>query len=260
MHVLVREFQIDIGCEPGSKDKVRVDDARLAREVSLHKSALLTLLSVALLAAAGCSNVSLTQYYVRVPPGTQIDIDPMGGYMLLYWVDPSGTACHGAPGLSGQPGPAAITVAKTAAIQDASGGSSVTAAQLSDYQTIPYTVSDYRQSGAAGYHFFQFDNILWRQRRNGQAFRDSADHFYSVPQVINVDNAPATLFPAYAWGRSECDRAQFSVIPQGVLDGPAQHPTQCRVKSFPSSGALAEDVLLSYCVKRLPQGSRYREY
>jgi hypothetical protein len=227
----------------------------------VHKSASITLLSIALLAATGCANVSLQQYYVRVPPGTKIDIDPIGGYMLLYWVDASGTACHGAPGLSGQPGPAAITVAKTAAIQDASGGASVTAAQLADYQVIPYTVSDYRQSsGATGPHFFQFDNILWRLRGNGQAFRDSADHFYSVPQVINVDNAPSTLYPAYAWGRSECDRSQFVVVPQGMLDGPAQHPTQCRLKAFPSSSAPAEDVLLSYCVKRLPQGLRYREY
>ena len=114
--------------------------------------------------------------------------------------------------------------------------------------------------GGDGVHFFQFDNILWRLRGNGQAFRDSADHFYSVPQLIDVDNAPSTLFPAYAWGRTECDRSQFVVIPQGVLDGPAQHPTLCRLKAFPSSSAPAEDVLLSYCVKRLPQGLRYREY
>jgi hypothetical protein len=215
---------------------------------------------LAALAATGCTNVSLKQYYVRVPLSAPIAIDPIGGYMLLYWVDPDGTVCHGAPGTSGQPGPAAIAVAKTAAIQDASGGSSVTAAQLADYQIIPYTVSDYRKSGAAGSHFFQFDNILWRTRANGQAFRDSADHYYSVPQVIDVDNAPATLMPAYAWGRPECDRSQFIVTAEGVLEGPAQHPTQCRVKAFPSSSALAEDLLLSYCVKRLPQGSRYREY
>ena len=229
--------------------------------MNVPRSASTALLSFALLAAAGCSNVSLQQYYVRAPPGAPIGIDPIGGYMLLYWVDARGTACHGAPGSSGQPGPAAIAVAKTAAIQDASGGASVTAAQLADYQLIPYTVSDYRQSsGAAGLHFFQFDNILWRQRGNGQAFRDSGDHFYSVPQVIDVGSAPSTLYPAYAWGKSECDRSQFVVVPQGVLDGPAQHPTQCRVKAFPASGALSEDVLLSYCVKRLEQGSRYREY
>jgi hypothetical protein len=227
----------------------------------VQRSVSIAVLCMGLLAATGCSNVSLQQYYVRVPPGAQIDIDPIGGYMLLYWVDADGTACRGAPGSSGQPGPAAITVAKTAAIQDASGGASITAAQLADYQVIPYTVSDYRQSsGAVGSHFFQFDNILWRLRGNGQAFRDNADHFYSVPQVIDVDNAPSTLYPVYARGRSECDRSQFLVVPQGVLDGPAQHPTQCRVKAFPSSIALAEEILLSYCVKRLPQGSRYREY
>jgi hypothetical protein len=52
--------------------------------------------SIALLAATGCANVSLQQYYVRVPPGTKIDIDPVGGYMLLYWVDASARLVTGA--------------------------------------------------------------------------------------------------------------------------------------------------------------------
>jgi hypothetical protein len=217
-------------------------------------------LAVTLAAATGCSNVSLKQYYARVPPTVPIDIDPIGGYMLLYWVDSNGTACHGAPGLSGQPGPAAITVAKPAAVQDAIGGASITAAQLDAYQVIPYTVSDYRKSSAAGYHFFQFDNLLWRLRSNGLAFRDAADHHYSVPQVIDVDNPPTTLTPAYAWGSIDCDLSQFLVTGEGLLEESAQHPTLCRTKAFPASGTLAENVLFSYCVKRLPQGTRYQAY
>ena len=180
--------------------------------------------------------------------------------MLLYWIDSDGNTCHGAPGLSGQPGPAAITVAKPAAIQDAISGASITAAQLAAYQIIPYTVGDYLKSGAGGYHLFQFDNLLWRLRGNGQAFRDTADHHYSVPQVVDVDNRPPTLTPAYAWGKSDCDLSQFLVVGDGVLEETAQHPTQCRTKAVPSSGTVAENVLFSYCIKRLPQGTRYHTY
>lgn len=217
-------------------------------------------LALTLPALTGCSTVSLRQFYARVDPTAQIAIDPIGGFMLLYWVDPGGTACHGAPGQSGQPGPAAIAVAKPAAIQDAIGGASITAAQLADDQIIPYTLSDYVKSGAAGNHFFQFDNLLWRQRGNGQTVRDSADHHYSVPQVIDVDHRPTTLTPMYAWARRDCDQSQFLVTGDGLVEEPAQHPTLCRSKAHPSSGTLAEEVLLSYCVKRLPQGMRYHTY
>ena len=99
--------------------------------------------------------------------------------------------------------------------------------------------------------------LLWRQRGNGQAFRDSADHYYSVPQVIDVDHRPTTLTPIYAWARPDCDRSQFLVAGDGQLEEPTQHPTLCRSKAQPSSATLAEEVLLSYCVKRLPQGTRY---
>ena len=218
------------------------------------------ILSVALLAVTGCANVSLLHYYARADPTAQIDIDPIGGYMLLYWVDSRGTACHGAPGLSGQPGPAVITVARPAAIQAAIGGASITSAELAAYQIIPYTVSDYIKSGATGYHFFQFDNLLWRLRSNGHALRDTADHHYSVPQVIDVDRRPTTLTPVYAWGRPDCNLSQFLVAGGGVLVEPGQHPTQCRAKAVPSSGTMAEDLLLLYCVKRLPQGTRYQTY
>ena len=178
--------------------------------------------------------------------------------MLLYWVDSDGTACHGAPGLSGQPGPAAITVAKSAAVQDAIGGTTITTAQLADYQIIPYTVSDYRKSSATGYHFFQFDNLLWRLRGNGQALATPPTTIIP-PQVIDVEIL-RTRSPDYAWGRRDCDLSQFLVTGEGVLDESAQHPTQCRTKALPSSGAMAEDVLFSYCVKRLPQGMRYHAY
>jgi hypothetical protein len=217
-------------------------------------------LSVVLSASPGCTFVSFQQYYARVGPTVPIDVDPIGGYMLLYWIDADGTACHGLPGFSGQPAPAALTVARPAAIQDATGGASVTPAQLKDYQLIPYTVSDYLKSNAAGYHFFQFDNLLWRLRGSAQAFRDSADHHYSVPQVLDVDHRPNTVSPVYAWGNTACDVSQFLVVGDGLLDEQGQHPTKCRVKAAPLSVTAAEEVLRSYFLKRLPEGTRYESY
>src|SRR6266496_2512624 len=108
-----------------------------------HMLALIAVLSALSAGPSGCTFVSLRQYYAGVPPATPIDVDPIGGYMLLYWIDADGTACHGLPGFSGQPGPAAITVARPAAITDAVGSASVSAAQLTDYQLISYTLSDY---------------------------------------------------------------------------------------------------------------------
>ena len=217
-------------------------------------------LSLVLAGVSGCTFVSLQQYYARVGPTVPIDVDPIGGYMLLYWIDADGTACHGLPGFSGQPGPAALTVARPAAIQDAIGGGFVTAAQLKDDQLIPYTVSDYLKSNAAGYHFFQFDNLLWRLRSSAQALRDSADYHYSVPQVLDVDHRPATVSPIYAWGDTACDASQFLAVGDGPLAEQGQHPTKCRVKTAPFSVTMGEEVLMSYCLKRLPEGTRYQLY
>lgn len=215
---------------------------------------------LALLAFTGCTTVSLKQFYARADATAQIDIDPIGGFLLLYWVDSAGVVCHGAPGLTGQPGPAAITVAQTAALQDALDGAVITTTRLADYQTIPYTVGDYRKTGAGGDHFFQFDNLVWRLRTNGQGFRDTADHHYSVPQVIDVDTAPTMLTPLYAWRRADCDVSQFLMTPADVLQASGQHPTHCRAKAAPASGALTEATLFSYCVKKLPEGTRYQTY
>src|SRR5512132_4396289 len=189
---------------------------------------IVAILSVVASTLTGCSFVSLQQFYARVDPSVPIDVDPIGGYMLLYWIDSDGAACHGSPGVSGQPGPAAITVARPQAIADSTGNATVALAQLADYQRISYTLSDYFKSNAGGPHLFQFDNLLWRLRASGQAFRDGADHHYSVPQVIDIDHRAQTLSPVYAWGIADCDQSQFFVIGDVLGEEQGQHPTRCR--------------------------------
>jgi hypothetical protein len=218
----------------------------------------LALSSIAIFALTGC--ISLTQYYARVPATAPIGIDPIGGFALFYWVDPDGIVCHGAPGSSGQPGPAVIEAAKPAAVQDAKSNAVVVSTQLLIYQLIPYTLSEYLKSGASGYHLFQFDNVLWRDRTSGEAFRDVAKHYYSVPQVVDVGNLPTTLHPELAWGKTDCEVGEFIVIPDAGGESSEQHATQCRTKAFPSSGVAEEGRLLANCAKRLREGTRYRLY
>lgn len=219
---------------------------------------ILPLSSIAIFALTGC--ISLTQYYARVPPTAPIGIDPIGGYALFFWVDPDGNVCHGAPGSSGQPGPAAVEAAKPAAIQDAKTNAVVVSTQLLVYQLIPYSLSEYLSSGASGYHLFQFDNVLWRDRASGEALRDLAKHYYAVPQTVDIGSLPMTLKPQLAWGTTDCEVAEFIVIPDAGRESSEQHPTQCRTKAFPSSAVDAEERLLANCAKRLREGTRYRLY
>jgi hypothetical protein len=219
---------------------------------------IVTLSSIAIFALTGC--ISLTQYYARVPSTTPIGVDPIGGFALFFWVDPDGIVCHGAPGSSGQPGPAVIEAAKPAAVQDSKTNTVVVSTQLLVYQLIPYSLTEYLSSGATGYHLFQFDNVLWRDRSNGEAFRDLAKHYYSVPQAIDVGSLPMTLRPELAWGQTDCDIGEFIALPDAGRESSGQHPTQCRTKAFPSSGVDAEERLLANCAKRLREGTRYRFY
>lgn len=216
----------------------------------------MALLLIALAPLTGC--VWLGRFYEGTDPKTPIGLDPIGGFVLFYWVDADGTACHGAPGTSGQPGPAAIDAVKPAALQSALDLAPVTAAQVADYQSIPYSVAKYLESQATGYHVFQFDNLFWRGRGDGKAFRDSFVHYYSVPQVIDIDNLPVTISPALIWG--ECQQAQFIALPSAGIAESGQHPTKCLSKVFPSFATTSTELLQSKCITRLQEGRSYRVY
>jgi hypothetical protein len=151
---------------------------------------LLAAVCIAAATTSGCTYVSIAQFYDRVPAATPIAIDPIGGYLLLYWIDEQGAACHGSPGASGQPGPAALSVAKPAAIQDSVASATIPASLLADYQLISYNLGDYSKTNASGLHYVEFDNLLWRDRASGQGFRASGSHYYSEPQVRTSSTGP----------------------------------------------------------------------
>src|SRR5215208_1432749 len=110
----------------------------MRRSTMIQACAVLAAVCIAAGATTGCTFVSLTHFYDRVPAATTIAIDPIGGYLLLYWIDEQGVACHGSPGTSGQPGPAALSVARPAAIQDALANAAISASRLAEYQVISY--------------------------------------------------------------------------------------------------------------------------
>ena len=116
-----------------------------------------TAVCLAVAMTSGCTYVSLTHFYDRVPAATPIAIDPIGGYLLLYWIDDQGVACHGSPGISGQPGPAALAGARPAAIQDAIANAAITPSRLAEYQLISYNLGDYSKTNASGLHYFEFE-------------------------------------------------------------------------------------------------------
>ena len=211
-----------------------------------------------LLCAAGCHSVSLERWWDNIADPDTIGIDPMGGSMLLYWLDDDGHVCHGEPGVTGQPGPVRMLVAATAAIEAAEDEDIVTSAQLADYQVTIYYINNYLESGAYGLHFFQFDNQVWRSRSTNRAFRDHAAHRYSIPQVINLRGRPSTLYPVFATGHPGCavldDHLLFPDMGNPMESEPPQHPTHCRTRSMPDADGLSEEVLLSYCSAILEGG------
>jgi hypothetical protein len=104
----------------------------------------------------------------------------------------------------------------------------IAAGRLSTHFVQP---GDYSKTNASGLHHVEFDNLLWRDRGSGQGFRASGSHYYSEPQVMDIVNRPSTLYPVFAWGHANCEQSEFIATGAPLLEGPSQHPTQCRRKA-----------------------------
>ena len=71
------------------------------------------------------------------------EIDPIGGYLFLYWIDDQGNACHGQPGVSGQPGAIYVDAFQQQAYDLANQKGIITTSQLVEFQKIPYRIDSY---------------------------------------------------------------------------------------------------------------------
>lgn len=193
------------------------------------------------------NKVTLTDFYqdTNVP---NIAVDPLGGYIFLYWIDSNGNVCHGEPGVNAQPGPIVISAFSQEAYTAAQSNSVFTEDQLRQYQDYIYSNANYHVSG---FHFAQFDNVIWRSRSDGKVFMDRMNHYFSKPVIVNVENAMC-LRPVYSSADQQCGRYTGIMIPSVVNGG--QHPTIGLSRTQPLNNSLSDAELMNYCVTKLPHG------
>lgn len=205
------------------------------------------LLVDATLASCSESQVFLSSWW----SGTNVtpEIDPIGGSLLIYWIDEDGNACHGTPGTSGKPGPVELTAHDTNAMSASRDGLSVTTTQLEDFQETPFDVLPY---AASGLHFVQHYNNLWRIRADGIAFRSTGQ--FSQPAVVSMDIGSFCVIPVVAM-EQECRSTMALFLPSlSIGTEPEQHPTKCKTRSKPTEISPTIEVRQDSCLLRLPHG------
>ena len=200
-------------------------------------------------ADCGEHKIFLSSFYNSVEDKSQIAIDPIGGYLFLYWVDEDGNCCHGDPGVSGQPGPFVVSAFLPEAYSAAVNNRILGAEQLQAFQEIPFSVDNY---SASGIHFVQFDNTVWRSREDGQALQNKMLHYFSTPGIVSLD-LEFCFFPVYANGEHRCTNHSGMLLPN-LVGGPNQHPSICRTRALPTSISMSWEERLNYCVLSLPHG------
>jgi len=216
------------------------------------------------LAFAGAENsISLGGFWFNVEGNgvsdedrTHPELDPVGGYLFLYWIDDQGNVCHGQPGVSGQPGAVYVNAYQGEVYSRAQQGWFITSTQLVEWQTIPYRIDSYvSETQASGPHFVQYGNVMWRTRADGSSFINKGTVVFSVPQIVSVDTTN-TLFP-YSHDKGHSCNSESVPLPSIPTSGPRQDPNRCGTRIFPSTDTLSYADSLSYCLVRLPQGMNW---
>ena len=187
------------------------------------------------------------------------EIDPIGGYLFLYWVDDQGNACHGQPGVSGQPGAIYVDAFQQQAYDLANQKATITTTQLVEFQKIPYRVDSYVSAAqASGLHFVQYGNVMWRSRKDGSAFIYRGTVDFSIPLIISV-HTTHTLFPYHPDKQNNTCTSEAVPLPS-IPGTPGQDPNRCGVRAFPSAESMNYQDSLSYCLVKLPQGMTWTHW
>lgn len=187
------------------------------------------------------------------------EMDPIGGYLFLYWVDDKDNVCHGQPGVSGQPGAVYVNAFQGQAYDLSNQKANITTTQLVDFQKIPYRIDSYVSgTQASGLHFVQYGNVMWRARKDGSASMYKSSVFFSVPQIVSVDKTN-TLFPYYPDKQNICNS---EAVPLPTIPGTktGQDPNMCLTRTFPNAEAVNYQNSLSYCLVKLPQGMNWTNW
>lgn len=203
----------------------------------------------------GENTIDLSLWWTGLEDQSLVSIDPMGGYIFVYWIDEDGNACHGVPGISGQPGPGVVIAFHMQGYDAASGNATITMEQLQEFRRIPFSLGSY---SAQGLHFVQHMNTIWRIREDGDVFQSRASGLFSIPCVASL-NSPFCFQPVIAGGHPDCVQSSVLFLPS-FLPEAGQHPSKCRVRAMPNETSLSVENLLNYCIIALPDGGQITEY
>ena len=199
----------------------------------------------------------------------EIEWDPLGSALMMYWLDEDGYVCHGTPGVSGQPG---VIVIQTARISNFSRmireATRVSDSLVADIQDDVYLLTkeetwteeeDFMEDVGwggethssvstftdTGEYLFQFGVQYWRQISTGLLYKMTLPRL-SLPvdaTLTDTTVSPSFFQPVSTAGLrfNDCYSRDEGLmrVPRSDLDVESQHPTRCFVKQDVSAFDLA---------------------
>lgn len=211
-------------------------------------------LGEAILASCESSTLYLSSWW----SGSAVEplFDPVGGYVFVYWVDAEGTACHGEPGVSGQPGPVVFTAESDEALAATRNASVLTEADLARMQEVGFTSEWYR---APGPHFLQVAVRHVRVRGSGKA-ANLEDLIFSSSTVTDLEDGAFCAAPvaAVTGSRFDCVTSMGAIGIPDVFPSQGQDPNHCQVRAAPTSAQVSATERTT-CIADLPSGMKVTE-
>ncbi len=199
------------------------------------------------------STVYLSQWWSDAPAdrAAQITIDPVGGWIFLYWIDTEGLVCHGEPGVSGWPGPVVIPASDPRATTL----DPIPEDILAELQEIPFGLAGYQ---APGPHLVQFATGTYRARGTG-ARVNAPPYDFGVAAVAEPQRGSFCLQPwvDYTETGVGCSFGGYFLPNMERPDG--QHPNECLHRATPGTGVMSTDQRRQFCVTDLPRGTQLHE-
>jgi len=180
---------------------------------------------------------------------TTAQYDPIGGYLLLYWIDEHGNACHGIPGLSGKPGAYSINAYTKEAYISADKGQIIPIQDLRQLQEIKFTLDNYN---ATGLYFVQYMNNIIRERSSGKAIK-TLWRIYAVPNITSIEK-PFLLLPRVF--KSDNTMLMPSIIASDNFQGPGI----CNIRSLPNSSSVSFEERKKIHLTNFPYGTSVTEW
>lgn len=194
------------------------------------------------------SIVFISSWWNKVPSETTIAIDPMGGWVIIYWIGEDGKVYHGTPGVNAKKGYETFAAIPPEVYTASNENQAISSEDYKQYQNILFDAKDY---DGFGLHFTQFVNFYYRARNDGIIFSDPTAMQYSIPEIISFDqDRKAFCFaPIYS---SECNTIGTLPLPDPNTILGSNDTTTINVnRIMPNSIEMTESERLNYCVIKL---------